>query len=198
MGRFDYSDWRASDAHDMGFSLTTMIESDGVAEATVDLAEIGRQQIRRWLAERFKEHGLARLVGELLKAEGFVCEVSPPGPDGGVDILAGQGRMGFDGITMAVQVKSGSRKVGVRTLRELEGARSNFGAKHGLLVSWAGFTKDASREARQLFFEIRLWDSDAVIDKLQEVYDRLPADVQAEIPLQCVWALVPGKKTSTA
>jgi hypothetical protein len=36
-----------------------------------------------------------------------------------------------------------------------------------------------------------LWDSDAVIDKLQETYDRLPADVQAEIPLERVWTLLP-------
>ncbi len=67
----------------------------------------------------------------------------------------------------------------------------NFGAKRGLLVSWGGFTKIARQEARRLFFEIRLWDSDAVIDKLQEVYNRLPADLQAEIPLQRVWTLLP-------
>jgi restriction system protein len=79
------------------------------------------------------------------------------------------------------------------TLRELKGVMGTFGAKRGLLVSWGGFTKPARQEARRLFFEIRLWDSDAVIDKLQETYDRLPADVQAEIPLQRVWALLPDE-----
>jgi hypothetical protein len=33
-----------------------------------------------------------------------------------------------------------------------------------------------------------------VIGKLQEVYDRLPADVPAEIPLQRVWALGPASE----
>ena len=90
---------------------TTVIEPEEVTDVTVDLGEIGRDQIRRRLTERFKGHDLARLVGELLKAEGFVCDVSPAGPDGGVDILAGQGGMGFDGATMAIQVKSGSTVV---------------------------------------------------------------------------------------
>jgi hypothetical protein len=54
-------------------------------------------------------------------------------------------------------------------------------------------TKIARQEARRLFFEIRLWDSDAVIDKLQEVYSDLPVDVQAEIPLQRVWTLLPDR-----
>ena len=172
---------------------TTVLEPDEVADATVDLGEIGRDQIRRRLAERFKRHELARLIGELLKAEGFVCDISPPGPDGGVDILAGQGGMGFDGSTIAVQVKSGATVADAPTLRELKGVMGTFGAKRGLLVSWGGFTKPARQEARRLFFEIRLWDSDAVIDKLQETYDRLPADVQAEIPLQRVWALLPDE-----
>ena len=117
----------------------------------------------------------------------------PAGPDGGVDVLAGQGGMGFDGATMAVQVKSGSIVVDAPTLRELKGVMGNFGARRGLLVSWGAFTKVARQEARRLFFEIRLWDSDAVIDKLQEVYSRLPADVQAEIPLQRVWTLLPDE-----
>ena len=170
---------------------TTVIEPDEISDAPVDLGQIGRDQIRRRLAERFRGHELARLIGELLKAEGFVCDISPPGPDGGVDILAGQGGMGFDGTTMAVQVKSGAVAADAPTLRELKGVMGTFGAQRGLLVSWGGFTKPARQEARRLFFEILLWDSDAVIDKLQETYDRLPADVQAEIPLERVWTLLP-------
>lgn len=176
-----------------GAGPSAAVEPAEATDVAVDLSEIGRDQIRRQLAGRFKGHDLARLVGELLRAEGFVCDVSPPGPDGGVDILAGQGGMGFDGATMAVQVKSGATVVDAPTLRELKGVMGNFGAKRGLLVSWGGFTKTARQEARRLFFEMRLWDSDAVIDKLEEVYDRLPADVQAEIPLQQIWTPLPDE-----
>ncbi|HEY0167941.1 MAG TPA: restriction endonuclease [Jatrophihabitans sp.] len=170
---------------------TVVTEPEEASDAAIDLLEIGRDQIRRRLAERFRGHDFARLVGELLRAEGFFCEVSPAGPDGGVDVLAGEGGMGFDGATLAVQVKSGAQVCDAPTLRELKGVMSNFGATRGLLVSWGGFTKSARQEARRLFFEIRLWDSDAVIEKLQQVYDRLPADLQAEIPLQRIWTVLP-------
>jgi restriction system protein len=56
-------------------SSTSVIEPEEVTDAVIDLAEIGRDQIRRRLAERFKGHELARLIGELLKAERFVCDV---------------------------------------------------------------------------------------------------------------------------
>lgn len=184
---------QAGTAEALPTDSTTVIEPNEITDAPVDLGQIGRDQIRRRLAERFKGHELARLVAELLKAEGFICDISPPGPDGGVDILAGQGGMGFDGTTMAVQVKSGSIVADAPTLRELKGVMGTFGAKQGLLVSWGGFTKPARQEARRLFFEIRLWDSDAVIDKLQETYDRLPTDMQAEIPLERVWTLLPDE-----
>ena len=161
------------------------------AGVPVDLGELARDQIRQRLAERFPGHDFARLIGQILEADGFVTDVSPAGPDGGVDILAGEGGMGFDGATLAVQVKSGAQVVDAPTLRELQGVMANFGASRGLLVSWGGFTKTARAEARRLFFQIRLWDSDAVIAKVHDAYDRLPAETQAEVPLRQVWTLVP-------
>jgi restriction system protein len=101
--------------------------------------------------------------------------------------------MGFDGATLAVQVKSGGVVVDAGTLRELQGVIANFGATRGLLVSWGGFTKTARAEARRLFFQIRLWDSDAVIEKIAEVYESLTPDVQAELPLRRIWTLVPDE-----
>jgi restriction system protein len=101
--------------------------------------------------------------------------------------------MGFDGAMLAVQVKSGAQLADAPTLRELQGVMSNFGATRGLLVSWGGFTKSARAEARRLFFQIRLWDSDALIDKITEVYEQLPGETQAELPLRRIWTLVPDE-----
>jgi len=44
-----------------------------------------------------------------------------------------------------------------------------------------------------LFFRIRLWDSDDVIGKVAQVYDRLSPEVQAELPLRQIWTLVPDE-----
>jgi restriction system protein len=91
-------------------------------------------QIRTMIGQRFHGHELARLVGEILRVDGFSTHVAPAGPDGGVDILAGEGAMGFDGMRLAVQVKSGTTVCDAPTLRELQGVMANFGASHGLLA----------------------------------------------------------------
>lgn len=163
---------------------------EGEKAAQVDFDRLSRDQISKRIGARFQGHELAQLVGEILRAEGFVTSISPAGPDGGVDILAGQGTMGFDGAMLAVQVKSGAQQADAPTLRELQGVMSNFGATRGLLVSWGGFTKAARAEARRLFFQIRLWDSDTLVDKITEVYERLPGEIQAEVPLRRIWTLV--------
>lgn len=165
------------------------VESDESAE-TVDLAEYARDQIRSFLAQRFKGHDLARLVDEVLQTQGYQTELSPAGPDGGVDIIAGKGPMGFEPPRLVVQVKSSDAPADVRVLRELQGVMKSFGADRGLLVSWGGFKSSVYREARTMFFDIRLWDADDLIEALTETYERLPDDLQAELPLKRIWALV--------
>jgi restriction system protein len=51
----------------------------------------------------------------------------------------------------------------------------------------------ARRDARRLFFQIRLWDPDALVDKITELYERLPGETQAELPLRRIWTLVPDE-----
>lgn len=78
----------------------------------------------------------------------------------------------------------------MNTLRALQGTMQTFKATQGLLVSWGGFTRAASREARQSYFHVRLWSAADVLDAIYRVYDRLPEEIQAELPLKRVWALV--------
>jgi len=153
------------------------------------LVERSRERIRGFIARRFRAAGLERLVASLLEAQGYRVHRAPAGPDGGVDLIAGCGPMGFDPPRLCVQVKSREKPVDVRVIRELQGAVSRFKADHGLLVSWSGFTPPARREARQAYFQIRLWDSDDVLCALFEHYDRLPGDLRAELPLRRLWIL---------
>jgi restriction system protein len=95
--------------------------------------------------------------------------------------------MGFDPPRIAVQVKSSDTPVDVSVLRELQGVMPRFGADQGLIVSWGGFKESVTREARQLYFRIRLWDSGDIIETLSTHYERLPDALQAEIPMRQVW-----------
>lgn len=99
--------------------------------------------------------------------------------------------MGFDTPRLCVQVKSSDSPVDVRVLRELQGVMKNFGAEQGLLVAWGGFKDSVAKEARQRFFELRLWDSGDLVRALLEFYDQLPEDLQADLPLKKIWILVP-------
>ncbi|MBE0476746.1 MAG: restriction endonuclease [Coriobacteriia bacterium] len=159
-------------------------------ESAVDLEQYALDQIREHVGRKFRGHDLTRLVGVLLRAQGFQTLESPAGADGGVDILAGRGEMGFEPPRLCVQVKSQDSPVDVAVLRELHGVMRGFGAEQGLLVSWGGFKQSVSRESRQSFFEIRLWDADAIVRGVLEHYDSLSEDLQAELPLKRIWTLV--------
>lgn len=159
-------------------------------EGQLDVEEYARDQIRTFIAKRFRGHELARLVTAILNAQGYRTQTSSPGADGGVDVVAGHGAMGFDTPRICVQVKSSDQAENVNTLRELQGVMKNFGAQQGLLVAWGGFKKSVHDEARRHFFEIRLWDAGDLVDALLRDYDNLPEDIQAELPLKRVWTLV--------
>ena len=105
----------------------------------LDLEEYGADQIRNYIGRKFRGHELTRLATEMLKAQGYKVLMSPAGPDGGVDIIAGRGPMGFDQPRLCVQVKSSDSPVDVTVLRELKGVMDDFKADQGLLISWGGF-----------------------------------------------------------
>jgi restriction system protein len=173
--------------------LSTSDEDEGASDtaALPDLEEYGRDQIRNYLGQKFKGHELTRLVNVLLETQGYQTQMSPPGADGGVDIIAGRGPLGFDPPRICVQVKSSDQPVDVKVLRELQGVLKSFGADQGLFVSWGGFRQSVFGEARRLFFEVRLWDAGDLVDGLLDNYDRLPEGLRAELPLKRIWTLVP-------
>lgn len=160
---------------------------DGIS---VDLGQHAEDRIRQFMEQKFKGHALSRLVNAVLQATGYSTQVSKPGPDGGVDIIAGRGAMGFEAPRLCVQVKSSGSPVGVDVLRSLHGTMKAFNAELGLLVSWGGFKDTVVSEARSQFFSIRLWDSGALIQNVFDSYEKLSADIQAELPLKRIWILV--------
>ncbi len=162
-----------------------------VQEPDIDLATQATDQIIDFIGRNFRGHGLARLVASVLRAQGYTdVHTSPPGADGGVDIVAGRGPMGFEAPRLCVQVKSGDARVDVTVLRELQGVMKNYRAEHGLIVAWGGYKQTVIQEARQLFFEIKLWNQADLVRALQETYDRLDGELQAELPLKRTWTLV--------
>ncbi|MCH7575813.1 MAG: restriction endonuclease [Candidatus Marinimicrobia bacterium] len=161
--------------------------------AMIDLEEIGRDAIEVHIRQEFKGHKFARLIASILKAQGYNTALSPPGADGGVDIMAGKGTLGFSSPRLCVQVKSGGGQQPITEIRALTGVMKEFGADQGLYVSMDGFKRSVVAERSKRFFQVRLWDLSDVIRALQDNYDSLPDDLKAELHLKRVWTLVPGE-----
>lgn len=131
----------------------------------------------KYIRQRFTGHEFAFLIDALLRAQGYTTHLSSPGPDGGVDILAAPGALGFGSPRRCVKVKSGNIKVDRPTHDQLIGVMQKVGADHGLLVAWGGFKDTVDKERTSQFFRVRLWDADDEVNELLAHYDRLPEDV---------------------
>ena len=149
-----------------------------------DLDEEIRDRIVQMIRRRYSGVGLERLVAAILRASGYSAVETRRGPDGGIDVLAGMGDMGFGEPRLCVQVKSGASPIGIADYDRLQGNIHGFGAQYGLLVSMGDFTRDVKRENERSFFQIRLWGPYELVDRLLESYDYLPPEIRAEIPLQ--------------
>jgi restriction system protein len=161
---------------------------DETAEAAnVNLEELAADQIERLIEARFKGHELASLVEAILQAEGYTTYRSPAGADGGADILAGGGELGFGKPQICVEVKSGSDPVDRPTVDKLIGAGQKFGAETCLFVSWGGFRPNVQKELARDFFRVRLWSRKELLEKLFAHYAQLPEEIRLSLPLKRVW-----------
>lgn len=154
-----------------------------------DLEEAARDQIAQLISARFKGHGLTRLVEGVLKAQGYITYRSPEGADGGADILAGAGPLGFGSPRLCVEVKSESTPIDRPTVDKLLGAVSKFRADEGLFVSWSGFKPNVQKELASSFFRVRLWTQKDLLEALFSFYDQLDEDLKAELPLKRIWTV---------
>ena len=155
--------------------------------ANVNLEELAADRIERLIEARFKGHDLALLVEAILQAEGYTTYRSPEGADGGADILAGGGELGFGKQQICVEVKSGSVPIDRPTVDKLIGAGQKFGAETCLFVSLGGFRPNVQKELASQFFRVRLWSRKELLVKLFAHYDQLPEELRIALPLKRVW-----------
>jgi restriction system protein len=165
-----------------------------VEEGPVDLAVAARDQLERYVQANFAGHAFTELVAAVLRCQGYQARVSPPGADRGIDIVAGQGPLGFGAPTLVVQVKSGSVVVDQPTIQSLLGCITDAHADHGLIVSWSGINSTVRQRLNELYFRVRVWGREEFLQALLAVYEQLPDEIRAELPLQRIWVLVPDDR----
>lgn len=153
-----------------------------------DIEDIANQQIMSLIKSEFAGHALADLVAEIMRIEGYTTKVSPPGADGGVDILAAGGTLGLGEDRICVQVKSGDGAANHDVVLRLIGSVSNTQAQTGLLVSIGGVNAAAQRELDNNFFKLRLWQMPDLLKALFRTYGQLSDETRSKLPLKQIWA----------
>lgn len=171
---------------DVKFQESITIEE----EEEFNVEQFAKDQIIKVIDRKFKGHNFAKLIEEILKAQGFITQLSPPGADGGLDILASSGPLGFENPRICVQVKSTTNQVDVKILRELQGVMRKVKTDYGLLVSWSGFNTKVVSESKEDFFFIRLWNANDILENIFKYYDKFSDEFKAELPLKRFWRLV--------
>ncbi|BEV13216.1 restriction endonuclease [Herbaspirillum sp. DW155] len=132
------------------------------------------------------------LVADLLRAMSYhVTWVSPPGKDGGVDILAWPDALGTRPPRIKVQVKRQQQAVSVDGLRSFMAVLGDEDV--GLFICTGGFTKDAETEARtQEKRRVTLIGLEKLFDLWDEHYDKLTDRARRRLPLRSIRFLAPG------
>lgn len=136
------------------------------------------------------------LVAELLHAMAYhVRHVAPPGPDGGIDLVAYRDPLGTTTPRIKVQVKHRQSRAAAKDVRELQGLLHSED-DIGLLVSSGGFTSDAEREARASHKHVELMDLARLISLWKEHYASLREKGRNLLPLVQVHFLAPDEEDS--
>lgn len=181
-----------------GEALTKPTVSKGKAPGQEDetvtiVAESIERLTRDYIIKQFKlelkGHPFADYVAHLLNAMGYKTRVSPPGADGGIDIIAHRDELGFEPPIIKVQVKSGDANVGQPEVASLVGSLAASG-EHGLVVTLADYTPPAKNFAKNKS-NLRLLNGEDIIDLTLQHYEQLDSRYRAIIPLKRVYVPEP-------
>lgn len=156
------------------------------------ISELTGDFILREFSTALKGHEFAKFCGWLFEALGYSAKVSPPGADGGVDIVATRDPLGVERPLLKVQCKSGSGAIGSSDVQALNGTLAE--SELGVFIAVGGFTAPA-RHAAAGMPKMQLIGPEQLLDLILTHYPRLPDEAKQAIPLRHVW--MPDRPSAT-
>ena len=156
---------------------TVSYVAEDIEQNTVDF-------ILKKLAQDLKGHALAEFVAQLLGTMGYRTRVAPPGPDGGVDIIAHKDELGFVPPIIKVQVKSTEGSVGDPIVSQLIGKLEQ--GEYGMVVTLGSFTTQARNTSKNKS-NLRLIDGEELVKLVLQHYDQFESKYKGMIPLKRVY-----------
>lgn len=188
-----YRAWKLNAANTEEAESLEALSASTQAEANVTFEQAEEQawnEIETYL-QAMPPYEFQDLVADLLKGLGYhIHWVSPPGKDGGVDIIAYTDPLGTQQPRIKVQVKGGSQRIDLQTLNSFLAIIDSGDV--GLYVSIGGFTKDADDAARkQTNRKITLINVEHLVALWIEVFGKLDQKAQRRLPLSPIYFLTP-------
>lgn len=177
---------------------TALIAEDSLEDESEKSVSVSYEEAKEQAQEKIdvflhamEPYEFQKLVADLLKAIGYhVTWISPPGKDGGVDILAYTDPLGTQGPRIKVQVKQQQKPV---TDPDLKSFMANIGQHDsGIFFCTGGFTRDAENYARsQESKRIMLIDSAKLVQLWTDHIPRLSDQAWQRLPLTPIYFLTP-------
>ena len=167
-----------------GDARPTAGPDETVALVAEEIGSATRDFVVKQLSRDLKGHPFAQFVADLLKTMGYRTRVSPPGADGGVDVVAYRDPLGIEPPIIKVEVKSGEGAVGEPAVARLYGAVA--AGEFGLIVTLSTFTPQATKFAAGKA-NLRLIDGDELVSLTLAHYDELDPLYKGVIPLRRVF-----------
>jgi len=187
-----YRQWKSSVPSDEGLNVAALVEQDTPDTASIveEAEETAWAQVQDHL-HQMDPYDFQHLVAALLRAMGYFVEwVAPPGPDGGIDIVAHTDPLGAKGPRIVVQVKHRDQKASSNELRSFLAIMGDTDI--GLFVSMEGFTASAQKEGRaQERRRVMLIDLQRLFDLWVQHYSAVSDADRALLPLKPVYYLAP-------
>jgi restriction system protein len=112
-------------------SAPPVAQDESVAAVAEEIEENTRVFVLKKLSQELKGHPFAEFVAHLLSTMGYRTRLSPPGPDGGIDIVAHKDELGFEPPIIKVQVKSGEGNIGAQRSKCSPAQCQGIGITHG-------------------------------------------------------------------
>lgn len=187
-----YKEWSANNPRTLPETINDEdVSEEEVAEKLFDFEESEEAawaQIADYLST-INPYDFQQLVAGLFRGMGYhINWISPPGKDGGLDIIAYNDPVGVTNPRIKIQVKRRQDKIRVEELRSFLALLGDHDV--GIFVNTAGFTKDTESEARtHNNRRITLIDLEKLYDLWVENYDKISDTYKKYLPLKPVYFL---------
>jgi restriction system protein len=160
-----------------------------LAEETKEELQQDKKSLQEQARERLKDRivnlqpsEMEELLAALLRALGFRTNVSPTGPDRGVDVLASPDGLGLQEPRIKAEVKHRKNtQIGAPDVRSFIGALR--AGDRGIYLSTGGFTREARYEADRSNMPLNLMDLEDFARLIETHYEAFDTGGKGLLPL---------------